>query len=108
MVMLAAMSRCGAALGWGILGLPIFRAQRSRFFGCPLPALCLCCRFCGLYDGVFVVGVCGCGFCLGVLLCGCRRFVCGRSVLCLVCCLFSCGVFCLFMCLCVLALFPVW
>ena len=34
---------------------------------------------------MFLVGVCGCGFRLGVLLCG-------RGVSCLVCCLFSCGV----------------
>lgn len=49
---------------------------------------------------MFLVGVCGCGVRLGVLLCG-------RGVSCLVCCLFSCGVCWLFTCLCVLVLFSV-
>lgn len=76
------------------------------FLGWPLLALCLCCRFCWcpsfrrLHNDVFLVGVCGCGFRLGVLLCG-------RGVSCLVCCLFSCGVCWLFTCLCVLVLFSV-
>lgn len=91
--MLSAMSLCCFALGRGILGWPLL-------------ALCLCCRFCWcpsfrrLHNDVFLVGVCGCGFRLGVLLCG-------RGVPCLVCCLFSCGVCWLFTCLCVLVLFSV-
>lgn len=93
MTMLSAMLLCCVALGWGILGWPLL-------------ALCLCCRFCWcpsfrrLHNDVFLVGVCGCGFRLGVLLCG-------RGVSCLVCCLFSCGVCWLFTCLCVLVLFSV-
>ena len=69
---------CAFALGRGILGWPLL-------------VLCLCCRFCWcpsfrrLHNDVFLVGVCGCGVRLGVLLCG-------RGVSCLVCCLFSCGV----------------
>lgn len=74
--MLSAMLLCCFALGRGILGWPLL-------------VLCLCCRFCWcpsfrrLHNDVFLVGVCGCGFRLGVLLCG-------RGVSCLVCCLF-CG-----------------
>lgn len=87
-------------LGWGwcVCGrVGVFSAL--AFLGWQLLVLCLCCRFCWcpsfrrLHNDVFLVGVCGCGVRLGVLLCGC-------GVSCLVCCLFSCGVCWLFTCLC--------